>query len=166
MELSQSFLHEVEDCPWLAQCGRMDASLNAPDIRRIRNWETALKKISSDGWENTCLKNHNELTMRLHREGRFQDWNKIAVEIKEQVIPGVIARLTEAIHGLQRFPQERERNIIVDVRCNLLTVCMKEHYGERRPDDFYGRLWDIYRTGHLPCYYDGGVFPDGWFEVF
>ena len=167
MELTQEFLHSVEVCPWLAHCGEEDGLFDCADLRRVADWETVLQNINSLEWENTCLAHHGNFTayLSVHHPDKYNRlWNKEVCFIKEQYMPAITAKIEEALRRLPGFPGDKVHDVVVDMRFNVLTVFMLDYYGDLYRSDFCERLWDIYQSGHLPCYYEG-EFPQGKYWV-
>jgi hypothetical protein len=146
-------MSEISQIGWLNNCGNKPPRLSF-SARQVGNW-AAVKKAFSDGWLERTEDAQGYLTeyLSVRHPASYQGvWNKLVREARQTVEMAVNARATQV--GLESGLGDELKNAI---KWDVLNAVMEVSYRSLNPPDFFARLLEIYRNGHLPC----GMGDDG-----
>lgn len=154
----------IKSTKWFENVGKpFDFELSMK-INPVNSWEEATSLFKDLIWENTTLEAQNQLTLWLHLNAKekYRDWNKIAVEHKDNILNPLIDE--------QIKPFQQNHNLdITFVHCvswDILGTLMENSYlkfGHKA--FFFLELFLIYEAGHFPCGWKG-EFPNGELFVY
>lgn len=148
---------------WLSNCGRqdeLDLSFEYTYIKRIKEIEKMLDGVK---WGNTCMNARNDLTefLSLHHSRKYNCWNQMVDEVKDDIISGISNIIIESCRKLG-IPEKMGDHIYFDIINIALTYSYKEYY----ESVFYDDMLKIYESGHLPCGWLGKKYPNGKFKIY
>ena len=146
-------LDKLEKDNWFACVGKKDTTAAIV----LSSWQEAIEHCSSVEWENLCLEASNQYCERLveRSKERFNQWNDIAVELKQTTVL-FVRRKIEAVVREHDLPQVFENM----VQWDILGACMEAEYADVYQPGYYASQAYWYVKGHFPCGWEGD-FPKG-----
>jgi hypothetical protein len=163
MELNNTIVKDILSCNWLSNSGISQDVIPDVDCDWIKDRSHVIKNFKSIKWENICLEARNDVTGYLAKnntDSYNDNWNILVRKVKADIIPKVIDSITEQLRK-HELPEEISDNIKMDIVSILVVLSYKEYC----LSPFYEKLLEIYKSGHLPCGWDG-KYPLGKFEVY
>lgn len=161
---SSDVVAKVRAIPWFIRCGEpRDFDLTMP-VERVKTWPQATKALKSRAWQRAILEARNQLTAFLseYHSERYQEWNKITVKLKREVVTPLEKKVPEAFrkrHGI-------EVESVYSLRWNILAALMENAYMDcKHGSFFFHELLTVYEAGHLPCGWIGN-WPEGKLVVY
>ena len=163
MYTADQLYNQLIDCPWLKRCGIPEASLFPFPATWIQDVDEITKAITSIEWENICLEEHGNISEFLAVNDRAEyrhSWNTTVAFLKSKYLPDIMFRI-ENICKENKLPS----SILNDIKFNLLSIFLTNHYQQYDRSSFFSMLLSIYMAGHLPCGWQG-KYPDGNIIIF
>jgi hypothetical protein len=164
-EFSESDLESrIKSIKWFENVGKPFDFDFTMKINPVNSWDEALELCKDLVWENTTLEAQNQLTLWLHlnAKDKYQEWNNIAIEHKNNTLNSLVEK--------KITPFQKEQNLdITFVHCvswDIVGALMENSYlkvGHKAY--FFLELLLIYEAGHFPCGWKG-EFSDGQLFVF
>ena len=163
MYTADQLYNKLMDCPWLKRCGIPEARLFSFSTIWIQDVDEITKAITSMEWENICLEEHGNISEFLavnYKAEYCHSWNTTVAFLKSKHLPDIMFRIENAYQ-----PNKLPSSILNDIRFNLLSIFLANHYQQYYQSSFFSMLLSIYISGHLPCGWQG-VYPDGSIMIF
>ena len=153
---------ELSQINWLRNCGKITEVNYDFNSRHIKDPKVAAKTIESIGWENFQLDRSGDTTVFLNAKfnKEYQSWNKISKIIKANIEQQLVPILNEKGSELAL-----SKIVIDSIKWDILSYFQEECYSQFRIPRFYNSLYKIYRSGHIPCGWEGN-YPDGSICIF
>jgi len=157
--LDPKFTARLSTVEWFSRCGEVLPTLPFDPIAATSK-SRAMASAFDISWENTTLEAQNGLTEHLHKNhpSAYSNWNEITREIKRAIIAPLVSQHWQPFadkHGL-------DKQFVDCVSWDVLGGCMENAYRQfAAPKSFLLELWSVYETGHFPCGWIEGDYPDG-----
>lgn len=155
--MNKSYEKKLLSVDWFSEIG--EQNLGSPDkfpirFEQIKTKSEMEKKIASQRWENKTLDEKGDVTAYLHQnfKEQFQKWNVYAEEAKEFINKFLMSKWKEVQqkNGLSD-------DFISSVRWDTIHYIIVFRFSEKVDGmpTFFTDLFEIYRTGHIPCGWSG-----------
>ena len=163
MRLDKGIKDRLLKIYWLSNCGKLDNLDLTFGYTYIKNIKEIEKMLDGVKWGNTCMDARNDLTeyMSLHHSDKYHCWNAMVDEATNDIISEVYQVVVEKCRDLQ-IPEK----MVVNIRSNIVNIALTYSYKEYYESAFYDDMLKIYESGHLPCGWLGGKYPNGKFKIF
>jgi hypothetical protein len=154
----------IKAVDWFSRCGEPDEFDVTMNVEGVKSWPQAMKSCKTRTWENVELEARNQLTMALHNHDRerYQDWNKITIKFKKDVVTPLTKKVWEPFqqeHGL-------DIKLVHCVQWDILAAMMENAYmSSKHGSYFFLELLTVYEAGHFPCGWRG-EWPQGSLVVY
>lgn len=135
------------DIPWFSCVG---------NDSRISKSE-AIDRVDSIEWENFQLDRSGDITeyLTLHNKDAYRQWNQITEELKLYLEVYIYPEVEEYLEAAD-FPKK----LLTSIRWDVLSYLQEKTYEPYGVPLFFNLLIDSYKSGKLPCGWDGH-FPEG-----
>jgi glycosylphosphatidylinositol transamidase (GPIT) subunit GPI8 len=160
LRTTDAVLSELISTNWFRNVGN-EVEQN---VKRLSNWKEAIDACSSIEWENFRLDRGNELSEELSAKDldRYASWNDLALEIKFKAEPLFEKQLKE-VKIFEAYPKK----LLSCVRWDVLHICLEAEFGNIVQSSFYlNHLKPIYVSGHFPCGWTEGKYPEGRLVIY
>jgi len=156
MSLKKSLASDLIRINWLSNCGRKDARF---PCRYAADWIECNMLLEDPGWESTTLEASNEISefLSINHRDAFQKWHDLSEFGRGFIEEKVMPRLVSATHG------KPLSDVLFDcIKWDILHAIIEHEYLDLLPKPcFFMTLFDVYRSGHLPCGWENGSWPNG-----
>ena len=149
---------------WLSNCGSQDMLSLTNEFTYIKKIKEIEKMLDGVKWGNTCMNARNDLTEYLslyHSEILNNYWNPMVQEVKDDIISSVIQQIIDRCKALT-IPDE----MVSYIRMDIINIALTYSYKQYFESVFYDDMLKIYESGHLPCGWLGGKYPNGKFKIY
>jgi hypothetical protein len=157
--IDHAFCTEVRGISWFSRCGHARTYEIPVPAQPIRSWDEAVAELCTTHWQDTTVEARNAFTVFLHKRfnRKYQLWNRIAEEAKRECIEPLSAEVW--------WPFAKARGLegafVHSIQWTVLSALMEHEYrdcvGAPR---FFLYLLGVYRSGQLPCGWEGS-WPNG-----
>lgn len=154
--LKQEFIDRLMSCDWFCNCG--DKIFDQFEVVIEENRKKAIAYLSSSVWEGICLEKRGDLAFAIQKlpsGNNDYTWNNVVKEIQ---LSGHLGRVSKRIKAGLKKRDISSEEILVDARANVLSLFVANYFSEYYTDEFYGKMLQIYLSGHLPCGYEHNKF--------
>ena len=155
-------ISDLKDVAWLSNCGGPLPSFELPAIRAA-SWREADVSCSSKEWQRTTEEAAGDVTshLTLKHPSRYQGvWNKLVRELRPKIEAAIVPTLLE-VQAQEKFSDQ----VVACIKYDVLLAVMTSHYADCKPPIFFLKLFEVYRSGHFPCGWEGD-WPAGILKIF
>jgi hypothetical protein len=157
-------LEHIEKIDWFARCGSLFTLELSIPYSQVPDLKTAIRKCSSQRWENATLEARNLLTeyLFLHAKKEFNAcWNILAKSTSDFQDAQIVPQLQAAFDG--KLPKKCLDSVLWDIH----SAIMEDAYScLNHPFRFFAELLRVYEEGHFPCGWTGGEYPKGTLLIY
>jgi hypothetical protein len=165
MKLTSDIITELESIQWFNNCGKkFEKSINFK-VKVLGSWDEVIQKYTDPYWEEVSDEEKGILTTHLankYPQKYHGKWNKLVKEIKQVVEKIIDPQVVDLIQRNNLNP-----SLLDCVRWDILHALIVIIYERERcrPPVFFKQLYEIYKSGHLPCGWDG-EWPEGQLTIY
>ena len=158
-------LARIDRFGWLANCGKPFSCPPELECRQAGCWGSACELNAEQIWEDAELAARNNLTAFLAQRYPTEDrqWNDITDAARKFVDGSFTLRFRGALRRKFGVPP---KGVVDSMKWNIIAALMEDAYKDLRPPGFFTKLLSLYESGHLPCGWENGVYPEGRLIVF
>jgi hypothetical protein len=155
---TRATLAELEQADWFHAVGK---PIDGPVIV-VSSWYEAMTYCESDLWEQILQEAANGHSQRVLSASidRFRQWNVIAGQMRQVVVP-LVERKTRKVIEEYRLPSIFKSTVEWDIG----GVYLEAEYADITPPGFFAGQSYWYAHGHFPCGWDG-EYPKGKLVVY
>ena len=152
-EIDDKIIAELKEIEYFSNIGMSVTCINNFRCEHIPTIEQAAEEIESVKWENKRIEENGDITVFLcvnHKKIYNEQWNKKVAAVKTLIIPTVDSHI-ECL----KIDGEMLKIFRNNIRYDIVGIAMALIFSEYIKSDFYLRLLQIYKNGHLPCGWKG-----------
>ncbi len=163
MTLDVEMKDRLQKINWLSNCGSQDMLRLTNEFIYIKKIKEIEKMLDGVKWGNTCMNVRNDLTeyLSLYHPDLYHFWNPMVDEVKDDIISSVSQQIIDRCKDLE-IPEKMVDYIFMDIVNIAVTYSYRQYYEL----EFYNDMLKIYESGHLPCGWLGGKYPNGKFKIY
>lgn len=162
MQLDQSIITEMQRVPWLQSCGS-NLPHELEGVQKALDEKQALSLFTSDNWADARTEAQGDLTGYLSKHhynvyGGY--WNNLVKEATKLIEEMTLEPIQTVLHK-RGWPEEMAKPIIVDLTRAVVECSYRARF--KKAPAFFGTVFDLYKTGHMPCGWSGEMsrWPEG-----
>ena len=150
---AQDAFDQIEQADWFSAVGQ---PREGPYII-LQSWEEAIEQCGSAEWSGLILEAANRYGEAVDRRDheRYQQWNTVARDVKQVVLP-LVERKIRPLCAALGLPTVVESCI----RWDLIHFGIECEFADVFPPGFFAAEIYWYTQGHFPCGWQG-EFPEG-----
>ena len=151
--LDETIINEMTEIEYFSCIGIPFTSITDFQCEYIPTIEQVMQTIDGIKWENKRLDEYGNISAYLcknHKEVYNSQWNKTVAEVKSSIIPAVDNQIEKLYVGLKI-----RKTLTDNIRYDILGIAMALVYRDYIKSEFYLRLLQIYKSGHIPCGWKG-----------
>ncbi len=164
IKLNLELLSRLEAIDWFSHVGEpVELALEMETVT-VHSWKEAKKFYTTLKWQNTKLEAQNVVTEHLsqnYRDRYHKKWNMAVGLIKAKLELNLFPFMKnyENTHDLVNFYNS--------VAWDLVAILIEDHYADcDLPTRFYDDLLKVYESGHYPCGWKDGIWPEGKLVIY
>jgi len=119
---------------------------------RVESINGAIKKITGSKWDKTQTERIGDISAYLAKNHQEADrlWNNIVDETKDKILPTVLHKLESST-----FEPDTLSVILPSIKYDVVNLSLALVYQRYYQSEFFLRMLDIYKAGHIPCGWHG-----------
>ncbi|WP_162669985.1 hypothetical protein [Gemmata massiliana] len=164
MEPDPYFIQALISTPWLRHCGESITLDVEYDSAQVSSWAEAAGAYTAD-WENLKHEQFNDTIFKLssRNQREISHWSGLLRKVKQLVDEHLSEPVSTRILGTGL------NHLFIDtIKFDVYMAGMEFTFANSGCNlhRFYRSIFSVYSTGHWPCGWDGGKYPNGFLVLF
>jgi hypothetical protein len=150
IKLDVNIVEAIHGIDYFSKMGQPTSTIEGFRCEFVPSAQDVQKSLDGMRWENFRLDRNGDITVFLSLHRLNKDWNLYAKAARAEIAPYVTSKAGQ-LSLEDGFAKAVGDNAVYDA----LSIVMSMVYQKEIRSEFYERMFQIYKAGHLPCGWHG-----------